>query len=498
MVSVPTIQFRPVELPASGTLVVFAADGMTLGESARRADEASDGLITAAAEAQGFKGKRFATLTIPLPRGLSARALVVVGLGDVAKLGEADWAKLGGTVAGALPSGPDTDVTVFAEGPEGALTAEQAADIALGIVLRSYTFDIYKKKPSDEPDPAPRAVTLCVASTAAVEARWQAVEAIAAGTMAARDLVNEPANVLGPVEFAARAAALADLGVEITVMEPAELEELDMKMLLGVAQGSERPARVVLMQWKGGAEGAAPVALVGKGVVFDTGGISIKPAGGMEDMKGDMGGAAAVVGTMTAIAKRKAKANVIGIIGLVENMPDGKAQRPGDIVRSKSGQTVEIINTDAEGRLVLGDLLTYTIDRFSPAVTIDLATLTGAIIVALGHFHAGLYATEDDTAAKLLAAGTATGDQVWRMPLSKDYDGLIDSKVADMKNTGGRSAGSITAAQFLKRYVGETNWVHIDLAGTAMGGPTTEISRTFGSGWGVRLLERYIADNFEG
>ena len=496
--SVPTIQFRPVELPASGTLVVFAADGMTLGEGARRADEASDGLITAAAEAQGFKGKRFATLTIPLPRGLSARALVVVGLGDVAKLGEADWAKLGGTVAGALPSGPDTDVTVFAEGPEGALTAEQAADIALGIVLRSYTFDIYKKKPSDEPDPAPRAVTLCVASTAAVEARWQAVEAIAAGTMAARDLVNEPANVLGPVEFAARAAALADLGVEITVMEPAELEELDMKMLLGVAQGSERPARVVLMQWKGGAEGAAPVALVGKGVVFDTGGISIKPAGGMEDMKGDMGGAAAVVGTMTAIAKRKAKANVIGIIGLVENMPDGKAQRPGDIVRSKSGQTVEIINTDAEGRLVLGDLLTYTIDRFSPAVTIDLATLTGAIIVALGHFHAGLYATEDDTAAKLLAAGTATGDQVWRMPLSKDYDGLIDSKVADMKNTGGRSAGSITAAQFLKRYVGETNWVHIDLAGTAMGGPTTEISRTFGSGWGVRLLERYIADNFEG
>ncbi|ORE96426.1 multifunctional aminopeptidase A [Stappia sp. 22II-S9-Z10] len=494
----PTIQFRPVELPASGTLVVFAADGMTLGEGARRADEASDGLITAAAEAQGFRGKRFATLTIPLPRGLSARALVVVGLGDVAKLGEADWAKLGGTVAGALPSGPDTDVTVFAEGPEGALTAEQAADIALGIVLRSYTFDIYKKKPSDEPDPAPRAVTLCVASTAAVEARWQAVEAIAAGTMAARDLVNEPANVLGPVEFAARAAALADLGVEITVMEPAELEELDMKMLLGVAQGSERPARVVLMQWKGGAEGAAPVALVGKGVVFDTGGISIKPAGGMEDMKGDMGGAAAVVGTMTAIAKRKAKANVIGIIGLVENMPDGKAQRPGDIVRSKSGQTVEIINTDAEGRLVLGDLLTYTIDRFSPAVTIDLATLTGAIIVALGHFHAGLYATEDDTAAKLLAAGTATGDQVWRMPLSKDYDGLIDSKVADMKNTGGRSAGSITAAQFLKRYVGETNWVHIDLAGTAMGGPTTEISRTFGSGWGVRLLERYIADNFEG
>ncbi|UOM35299.1 leucyl aminopeptidase [Acuticoccus sp. I52.16.1] len=495
--SVPTIQFRPVELPPSGTLVVFAGDGMALGEAARRADAASDGFISAAAEAQGFKAKRFGTLLVPLPRGLSVRSLLIVGLGDAAKLTEAEWAKLGGTVAGALPSGPDTDVTVFAEAPDGPLTAEQAADIALGIVLRSYTFNLYKQKSADEPEPAPRAITLAVPSPAAAEARWQAMDAVAAGTMVARDLVNEPANVLGPVEFAERAASLAELGVEITVMEPAELEALEMRMLLGVAQGSERPARVVLMQWKGGGT-QKPVALVGKGVVFDTGGISIKPAGGMEDMKGDMGGAAAVVGAMTAIAKRKAKANVIGIIGLVENMPDGKAQRPGDIVKSKSGQTVEIINTDAEGRLVLGDLLTYTIERFEPAVTIDLCTLTGAIIVALGHYHAGMYATDDTVAAQLSAAGMATGDQVWRMPLGKDYDGLIDSKVADMKNTGGRSAGSITAAQFLKRFVGESNWAHIDLAGTAMGGPTNEISRTFGSGWGVRLLDRFIADNYEG
>ncbi|WP_226583997.1 leucyl aminopeptidase [Acuticoccus sediminis] len=496
--SLPTIQFRPVELPPSGTLVVFAGDGMALGEAAQRADAASDGFISSAAEAQGYKGKRFSTLLAPLPRGLSVRSLLIVGLGDVAKMNEADWAKLGGVVAGALPSGPDTDVTVFAEAPDAPLSAEQTADLALGIKLRSYAFDRYKQKNSDDPEPAPRAITIAVPSPASAEARWKAVEAIATGTMAARDLVNEPANVLGPVEFAERAAKLAELGVEIKVMEPAELESLEMRMLLGVAQGSVRPARVVIMEWKGGAADARPVALVGKGVVFDTGGISIKPAGGMEDMKGDMGGAAAVVGTMTAIASRKAKANVVGIIGLVENMPDGNAQRPGDIVRSKSGQTVEIINTDAEGRLVLGDLLTYTIERWQPAVTIDLCTLTGAIIVALGHYYAGMYATDDAVAAKLSAAGAATGDQVWRMPLAKEYDGLIDSKVADMKNTGGRSAGSITAAQFLKRFVGDANWAHIDLAGTAMGGPTNEISRTFGTGWGVRLLERFIADNYEG
>jgi len=494
MAKSPAIKFGAVEMPTAGTLVVFAGDGMELGGAARRVDEASGGLLTAAAEAQSFKGKRFATLALPMPRGLDVAALVVVGLGALDKMTEADWAKLGGTVAGALPSGPARSVTVFAETPTGALTDDQAADVALGMVLRSYAFDTYKTKKGDDPEPEPREVTIAVSDPAAASARWEAMKAVADGTMLARDLVNEPPNVLGPVEFAERAAELSKLGVEVRIMEPDELERLEMRALLGVAQGSARPARVVVMEWMNGPAEVKPVAFVGKGVVFDTGGISIKPAGGMEDMKGDMAGAAAVVGTMHALAARKAKVNAVGVIGLVENMPDGNAQRPGDIVKSKSGQTIEIINTDAEGRLVLADCLTWTIETYKPRVVIDLATLTGAVIVALGHFHAGLYTDDDTVAAQLVDAGKATGDLVWRMPLSKDYDGLIDSKVADMKNTGGRWAGSITAAQFLKRFAADSLWVHLDVAGTAMGAPNSETSRTFGSGFGVRLLDRFVAD----
>jgi leucyl aminopeptidase len=493
----PAIKFGAVEMPSAGTLVVFAGDGMELGEAARRVNSASEGLIAAAAEAQAFKGKRFATMTLPLPRGLDVSAVVVVGLGDLEKMTEADWSRLGGAVGGALPSGPNTAVTVFAETPSGPVSEDQAADIALGLTLRAYTFDTYKTKKGDDPEPEPRDVTIAVADPEAAAGRWESMKSVADGTMLARDLVNEPANVLGPVEFADRAAELSKLGVEVKIMEPEELERLEMRALLGVAQGSARPARVAVMEWMNGPPETKPVALVGKGVVFDTGGISIKPAAGMEDMKGDMGGAAAVVGTMHALAAREAKVNVVGVIGLVENMPDGLAQRPGDIVKSKSGQTIEIINTDAEGRLVLADCLTWTIETYDPRVVIDLATLTGAIIVALGHHHAGLYTEDDTVAAQLMDAGKATGDLVWRMPLSKDYDSLIDSKVADVKNTGGRWAGSITAAQFLKRFAGEALWVHLDVAGTAMGAPTNEVSRTFGSGFGVRLLDRFVADFYE-
>ncbi|WP_108659824.1 leucyl aminopeptidase [Acuticoccus kandeliae] len=496
MAKSPLIQFRPVELPKTGTLVVFAGDNMALGEAARRVDGATDGLITSAAKAQGYKGKRFATMLLPLPRGMDVSALLVVGLGDLTKMKEADWTRLGGAVMGALPNGPQTDVTVFAETADGPLGAYQAADLALGLTLRAYSFDLYKSKKDDD-DSAARTIAIALPDPHPAEIRWNAVQAIGEGVYLARDLTNEPPNVLGPVEFADRAAALRDLGVEVTIMEPEELARLEMRALLGVAQGSVRPARVAVMEWKGGPAEVKPVAFVGKGVVFDTGGISIKPAAGMEDMKGDMAGAAAVVGTMHALAARKAKVNAIGVIGLVENMPDGNAQRPGDIVKSKSGQTIEIINTDAEGRLVLADLLTYTIGTYSPRVVIDLATLTGAIIVALGHHHAGLYSDDDTVAAQLSDAGKATGDLVWRMPLSKDYDQLIDSKVADMKNTGGRWGGSITAAQFLRRFASDSTWVHLDVAGTAMGSPSTEISRTFASGFGVRLLERFVADFYE-
>jgi leucyl aminopeptidase len=251
------------------------------------------------------------------------------------------------------------------------------------------------------------------------------------------------------------------------------------------------------MRWNGSKKKRKPVAFIGKGVVFDTGGISLKPGAGMEDMKGDMGGAAAVIGLMHTLAARKAKTNAIGILGLVENMPDGNAQRPGDIVTSMSGQTIEIINTDAEGRLVLCDALWYCQDRFKPEFMINLATLTGAIIVALGHHHAGLFSNDDELSGRLTAAGLKTEEKVWRMPLGPEYDKLIDSKFADMKNTGGRWAGSITAAQFLQRFVNDVPWAHLDVAGTAMGSPQTEINRSWGSGFGVRLLDEFVRTHYE-
>ena len=305
--------------------------------------------------------------------------------------------------------------------------------------------------------------------------------------------------MLFPAEFARRAEALEKLGVEVEVLDEKKLEKIGMRALLGVGQGSRRESKVVIMRWNGAKSSKAkPVAFIGKGVCFDTGGISIKPAQGMEDMKGDMAGAACVVGLMHALASRKAKANVIGVIGLVENMPDGNAQRPGDIVTSLSGQTIEIINTDAEGRLVLADVLWYVQDRFKPTFMVDLATLTGAIIVALGQDNAGLFSNDDTLAERLAAAGKATGEGVWRMPLGPTYDKIIDSKFADVKNSGGRHAGSITAAQFLKRFVNDTPWAHLDIAGTAMGSPNTEVNRSWSSGWGVRLLNRLVADYYEG
>ncbi len=323
------------------------------------------------------------------------------------------------------------------------------------------------------------------------------MEAITEGVVTARDLVNEPANMLGPVEFAARAQAFADLGLEVEILDEKAMRKLKMGALLGVAQGSVRPPRMVVMQWRGGKEKDAPLAFIGKGVVFDTGGISMKPAAGMEDMKGDMGGAAAVTGLMQALAARKAKVNVVGIIGLVENMPDGNAQRPGDIVTSMSGQTIEVLNTDAEGRLVLADALWYCQERFKPKFMINLATLTGAIMVALGNQHAGLFSNNDELAANLLESGKFTDERLWRMPMGPDYDKMIDSKNADMKNIGGRFAGSITAAQFLQRFVNDVPWAHLDIAGTAMGSPKTDFSQSWSSGFGVRLLERLVSHHYE-
>ena len=491
--------FSPFAPPAKGVLVVFCDEALRFGSATAKAIAPASGLVARAAKAERFTGKSGSTLELAVPEGLKADRLVVIGAGKAKGLEQKDLLKLGGIAMGKLPMSA-SDATVFADLPGGAMKAEQAADLAQGIVLRAYAFDRYKtKRKVDEKPPEQRTITVCVSGAAAVGKAYATREAINGGVLMARDLVNEPANVLYPEEFARRTLALKKAGVAVEVLDIPALKKLGMNALLGVGQGSRRESRVVVMRWNGGKAGDAPVAFIGKGVCFDTGGISIKGASGMEDMKGDMAGAACVTGLMQALAARKAKVNAVGLIGLVENMPDGNAQRPGDIVTSMSGQTIEIINTDAEGRLVLGDVIWYAAKRFKPKFMVDLATLTGAIIVALGQEYAGMFANDDKLAERLAKAGEATGEKVWRMPLAPEYDKMIDSKFADMKNTGGsRWGGAITAAQFIQRHVAEkTPWAHLDIAGTGFDSRQTDINRSWGSGWGVRLLDRLVKDYYE-
>jgi leucyl aminopeptidase len=494
-----SLGFAPFAAPRGGVAIVFCDPSLSLPSTAAKMLKGAEELIRRAAKAENFKGKRGSALVIPVPQGLPIERLVVIGAGDVASLEANDVVSLGGSAMGKVPASA-RDVTIFAELSGKSFSADRAADLALGVRLRGYSFNLYKTKAKENGDkPGKTKVTIAVGDAAAARKAYATREPIAEGVVMARDLVNEPANILYPQEFARRAALLKKHRVGVDILDVRAMQKLGMGALLGVGQGSSRDSRLVVMRWNGGKKGEAPVAFVGKGVCFDTGGISIKPAGGMEDMKGDMAGAACVVGLMHALARRKAKVNAVGVIGLVENMPDGNAQRPGDIVKSMSGQTIEIINTDAEGRLVLADALWYTATKFKPKFMVNLATLTGAIIVALGHEHAGMFSNNDQLAERLTKVGLETGELVWRMPLSKEYDKLIDSKFADVKNTGGsRWAGAITAAQFLQRFVVEkTPWAHLDIAGTGFDSRQTDINKSWGSGWGVRLLERLVAKHYE-
>jgi leucyl aminopeptidase len=489
------VGFVPFSGAPSGILVVFCDEGLEFGPATRKALGSAKALVKGAAETNQFKGKNGAILDILAPQGL--KRLLVVGTGKSAELKVYDFLKLGGALAGKLTAKNEA-VTIIAELPKGPMNADQAAALASGIRLRAYKFDRYKTKKKDGEETALRSsISVAVDDPAAARKAFVPNAHVVDGVITARDLVNEPPNVLFPVEFARRAGQLRKLGVSVDVLDVPAMKKLGMGALLGVAQGSAHPGRTVIMRWNGGKRGDQPVAFVGKGVCFDTGGISIKPAASMEEMKGDMGGAACVVGLMQALAARKAKANVIGAIGLVENMPGGNAQRPGDIVTSMSGQTIEIINTDAEGRLVLADVLWYVAKKFKPKFMVDLATLTGAIMVALGTEYAGLFSNNDELAERLIKAGLATGERVWRMPLGPEYDKQIDSQFADMKNTGTRNGGSITAAQFLQRFVDGTPWAHLDIAGTAMGAAKSEINQSWGSGFGVRLLDLLVAEHYE-
>ncbi len=489
------ISFAAAKLPKSGILVLLIADGAALSGLASAANQRCGGQIARAIKAAGFTGRRDSTLDVVAPGGGFTR-IVLFGLGAPSGLKPLDLEMLGGAIAGTLQNLKAEAAAVAADIEIPAIAPRDVASlIASGASLRVYSFNQYKsKKPEAKPL---RDITVLTADGRGAKQKFTGFGAVAEGVHLARDLVNEPPNTLHPVEFAERMKPLAKLGLKVSILTPAQMKKLGMAALLGVAQGSAHEARMVVMQWNGGKTGERPLAFIGKGVTFDTGGISIKPAAGMEDMKGDMGGAACVAGLMMALAKRKARVNAIGAIGIVENMPDGKAQRPGDVVKSMSGQTIAVLNTDAEGRLVLADVLWYVQQKFKPKFMIDLATLTGAIMVALGKEHAGLFSNNDELAQRLSEAGYATAEKVWRMPLAPEYDKIIDHDVADVKNTGGRFAGSITAAQFLQRFVNNVPWAHLDIAGTAMDGTRSAINQSWGSGWGVRLLDRLVSQHYE-
>lgn len=495
------MDIRFVTAGSGDVVAVMASEGGDLLAAGKALDTAAGGRIAKAMKAANFKGGAGQVTDILAPDGVDFGRVLVIGVG---KADGADglaverWA--GHAVKRVLTSGAEK-LVLQPDALPSVSKAEAGSHAAMGARLAAYRFDTYRTKLKPEQKPTLTAVEIAMDGPAAAKARAEKDAAIVEGVFFARDLVHEPPNVLYPESFAERLRDLETIGVEVEILEPETMERLGMGALLGVAQGSSRPARLVTMKWNGGSKGAKPVALVGKGVTFDTGGISLKPGAGMDEMKGDMGGAAAVSGAMKAIALRKAKANVVGIVALVENMPGSNAQRPGDIVNTMSGQTIEVLNTDAEGRLILADAVWYAQDKYEPSAMIDLATLTGAVIVALGHENAGMFSNDEDLAHAITVAGQTEGEPVWRLPLSAAYDKLIDTPNADMKNIAGKPvAGSIVGAQFIKRFVKDgTPWAHLDIAGTAWKpGPYEDpLSPAWATGYGVRLLNRLIQNRYE-
>ncbi len=492
------IRFANAATPKSGALVLPVHEGRALSDAGRAVDEASGGALTRAMESSRFEGRRDQQLVIAAPAGLALTRIVLVGLGKAAEAKAQHFQALGGQAVAALNAAGDQEATILldaVEGDKGAF-AEAAAEVAFGARLRSYRFDKYRT--TEKADKKPTLVRLTVGATSAAKRVYAAKEAVADGVFLTRDLVSEPGNVIYPETLADAAKALKKDGIAVEVLDEKAIRKLGMGALLGVSQGSVRPARVVVMQWNGGAKGEAPVAFVGKGVTFDTGGISIKGAAGMEDMKWDMAGAGVVIGLMRALARREAPVNAVGVVALVENMPSGSAQRPGDIVTSMSGQTIEVLNTDAEGRLILADACWYTQDRFKPKAMVNLATLTGAIIIALGDHHAGLFSNDDELSERLAKAGTEVGERLWRLPLADYYDKQIDSDAADVKNiAGNRGAGSIIGAQFIQRFVNKVPWAHLDIAGVTWSKSDTPVTPKGATAFGLRLLDRLVADNYE-
>ena len=488
-----TVSFTADALAKSGTSIVPIFKGGKAFGAAE--DLVKTSAYKAAAKASGFKGEKGKSFTLYALEGNETGAVKFVGAGKPAEFNAELFAAR--AIKSLLTSG-ETSVTFQLGGIE--ITPDDCARAAVGARLSAYRFDTYRTKLAANKKNSVKRIKVACSELAPTRKSYTNFHGpICDGTVLARDLVNEPPNVIYPKAYADRIKSFKELGLKVEVLGEARMAKLGMHALLGVGLGSERESQLVIMKWDGGKKGDKPVCLVGKGVTFDTGGISLKGGNGMWDMKGDMGGSAAVVGAMHALAARKAKANVIGIVGLVENMPDGKAQLPGDIVTSMSGQTIEVLNTDAEGRLVLADALHYAVTKYKPKAMINLATLTGAIITSLGHEHAGMFSNNDALAEEISGASETSTEKTWRMPLAPEYDKLIDSPNADMKNIGGSAAGSITAGQFLQRFVGKTKWAHLDIAGTGMKNTRNDPRETtFGTGFGVRLLNHWVANNYEG
>ena len=480
--------YQPVEIDLiadhKGRVAICVDDEGRMDVSGRRVNRLTKGAVARLIESPKFEAmKQGQVFSLNLPAGMAADAVDVVRLSRRAKI---DDARAAGASLAKLRGNADLMLV--------AGNAKYASQIAFGLAMRDYSFVDHKTAS----ETAKGAVTVVCGKPDEVAASAAPLMAVAEGAFMTRDLINEPANILTTTEFANRLVEMENIGLKVQVLDEEELATLGMGALLCVGQGSDAPSKVVVMEWNGGNSGDAPLALVGKGVVFDTGGISIKPAAGMEDMTMDMGGAGVVAGTMRTLALRGAKANVVGLVGLVENMPSGNAVRPGDVVTSMKGDTVEVINTDAEGRLVLCDVMWYAQERFKPVGMIDLATLTGAIVVGLGHENAGVFSNNDPLCNAFLRAASAEGEGAWRMPLGQAYDDLLKSRIADMKNIGGRAGGSITAAQFLKRFVkDDCPWIHLDIAGVASVKSETTLAPTGATGWGVMALNRLVSDMLE-
>ena len=492
------VSFAKLSRPASGAVAVGVSDGGKLGKTGQIIDRSTGGALWAAMKAAKHTGQSGKTLTVYAPPRSKLTKVVVIGLGKAKDMTTQSLEEAGAILYGALSK--EARVTIVIDDIKNAAEdgGDLAAAIASGVVLKSYRFDKYRT--TEKASAKPKLKSIAVSSNAFADARaaYKVREAVNAGVLLTRDLVSEPPNVLNPVTFSDLAKGMAGDGLKVKEIGRKDMEKMGMGALLGVAQGSITEPKMIVFEWNGADKNDPTVAFVGKGVTFDSGGISLKPGAGMWDMKWDMGGAGVVTGLFKALAGRKAKVNAVGILGLVENMPDAKAQRPGDVVTSADGQTIEVLNTDAEGRLVLADALWYVQEHHKPDTIVDLATLTGAIIAALGEHYAGLFSNDDELSTQLQAAGQSVNERLWRMPVGPEYDKMINSPIADMKNLGGRYAGATTAAQFLQRFIRKgTAWAHLDIAGVTWSEGSTALAPKGGTGYGVRLLDRFVADQYE-